>query len=395
MSPTLMLERPRKPAWAQMRQAASQRVLIVGGGMAGSLLALVLGRAGHEVCLIDLRRRLAPAFRNEKLGVDQIAHLRKLGALSCFEEACYGSDARAPDPRRPPMKDCGARYDRWIAHVRDALPDTVRFVEGKVDRIETSDHGQAVVLGGGERIEGRLVVLATGRGERLRTALGVTRRTFSERHSTCLGFSVVPRSGDCRQIKAEIFSAPFGSGHAYATVFPMLEEVRVNVFSYRDIDDPWVRDMRADPIGTLSAALPALAAKLRDTALVRELEARSTDLYAVEGHVQPGLVLLGDAFHAPCPASGTGMTRILSDVDRLANVYVPRWLATPGMARAKIAAFYADPVKRQVDAASLRRSLQGRLSATSKTPYWRLRRALSRLRRQVKPELAGLQATAA
>jgi 2-polyprenyl-6-methoxyphenol hydroxylase-like FAD-dependent oxidoreductase len=393
MSPTLMLERPPKPAWAQMRQQASQRILIVGGGMAGSLLALVLGRAGHEVCLIDLRKRLAPAFRNEKLGVDQIAHLKTLGVLSCFEEACYGPDARAPDPDRPPMKDCGARYDRWIAHVRDALPDTVRFVEGKVDRIETSDHGQTVVLGAGERIDGRLVVLATGRGERLRIALGMTRRMLSENHSTCLGFSVVPRVGDCREIKAEIFTAPFGSGHAYATVFPMLEEVRVNVFSYRGLDDPWVRDMRADPIGTLSTTLPAMAAKLGDTVLVRELEARSTDLYAVSGQVQPGVVLLGDAFHAPCPASGTGMTRILSDVDRLANVYVPRWLATPGMARTKIAAFYADPVKRRIDAASLRRSLHGRLSATSNTPYWQVRRALRRLKRGLTPDRAGVQAT--
>jgi 2-polyprenyl-6-methoxyphenol hydroxylase-like FAD-dependent oxidoreductase len=392
MSPTMTLERPPERAAASDR-AAPQRVLIVGGGMAGSLLALVLGRAGHEVCLIDLRKQLGPAFRNEKLGIDQIAHLEKLGVLSCFEEACYGAAAGEEDPDRPPMKDCGARYDRWIAHVRAALPDTVRFIEGKVDRIETSDHGQTVVLGGGERIEGRLVVLATGRGERLRTALGMSRRTLSERHSTCLGFSVVPRSGDCREIKAEVFTAPFGSGHAYATVFPMLDEVRVNVFSYRDLDDPWVRDMRTDPIGTLSQTLPALAAKLGDAKLVRELEARSTDLYAVSGHVQPGVVLLGDAFHAPCPASGTGMTRILNDVDRLANSFVPEWLATPGMERGKIAAFYADPIKRRVDAASLRRSIQGRLSATSLSPFWRLRRGLSRLKRRVKLDGGAIRTT--
>jgi hypothetical protein len=63
------------------------------------------------------------------------------------------------------------------------------------------------------------------------------------------------------------------------------------------------------------------------------------------------------------------------------------------MARTKIAAFYADPVKRRIDAASLRRSLHGRLSATSNTPYWQVRRALSRLKRGLTPDRAGVQAT--
>ncbi|HEX4196054.1 MAG TPA: hypothetical protein VHZ26_01295 [Caulobacteraceae bacterium] len=36
------------------------RILIVGGGMAGSLLALVLGRAGHAVSLIDLNVHRTP-----------------------------------------------------------------------------------------------------------------------------------------------------------------------------------------------------------------------------------------------------------------------------------------------------------------------------------------------
>ncbi|MHB8285932.1 MAG: FAD-dependent oxidoreductase [Caulobacteraceae bacterium] len=381
MAPQISMERP------------SERILIVGGGMAGSLLALVLGRAGREVCLIDLRKQLPPTFRNEKLGIDQIAHLDRLGVLSCFEEACYGVDAAENDPQRPPMKDCGARYDRWIARLRAAWPANVDFIEGKVDRIETSDLGQAVLLADGRRLDGRLVVLATGRGERLRTALGMSRRTLSEKHSICLGFSVAPRSGDCREITAEIFTAPSGSGHAYATVFPMLDEVRVNLFSYRGLDDPWVRQMREDPIATFAKTLPVASGKLGDARLVRQMEVRSTDLYASQGHVRSGVVLLGDAFHAPCPASGTGMTRILNDVDCLANIYVPQWLTTPGMGRAKIAAFYADPAKRRVDAASLRRSVRGRDSVTSGNPYWRFRRALGQVKRRLRPDRTAQSAT--
>jgi 2-polyprenyl-6-methoxyphenol hydroxylase-like FAD-dependent oxidoreductase len=362
------------------------RIIIVGAGMAGSLLALTLGRQGQAVSLIDLKREMGPEFRNEKLGIDQIERLDALGVLSCFEEACWGDDADKPGAYRPPLKDCGARYDRWIARVRDALPSTVTFVEGKVDQIETSDDNQAVILASGERIEGRLVALATGRGERLRASLGVSRTTFSERHSLCLGFSVTHAEPGAAPIQAQVHHGRFGDGIAYATIFPMLDEVRINVFSYRQADDPWVARMRADPIGLLIKTLPSLTPVLCGQTLARKLEVRSTDLYAVSGHVQPGVVLLGDAFHAPCPSSGTGMTRILSDVDLLAQHYVPQWLATPGMDQTKIAGFYADPAKKAVDGASLTRSMRGKAAATSKSPYWRVRRSVGALKRVVRPD---------
>jgi 2-polyprenyl-6-methoxyphenol hydroxylase-like FAD-dependent oxidoreductase len=364
---------------------ADEGVLIVGGGMAGSLLALVLGRAGHQVSLIDPRRDPPSDFRNEKLGIDQIRHLARLGVLSCFEEAVWGESA-LDEADRPPMKDCGARYDRWIARIRAAFPPRVAFIEAKADQIETSDDRQHVVLTTGERISGRLVVLATGRGERLRAALGVRRRTFSERHSLCLGFSVAAPAGDKSRIEARICHGRFGDRIAYATLFPMRGEVRVNVFSYREPDDPWVGLMRADPLGMLAKTLPDMAPALAGLKLVRKLEVRSTDLYGVEGHVQRGLVLIGDAFHAPCPSSGTGMTRILNDVDRLAHVYIPAWMATPGMDRGKITAFYDDPEKARVDQASLLRSVRGRAAATSQNPYWRVRRSLGLIKRSLLPD---------
>ena len=366
-------------------RAADHRILIVGGGMAGSLLALVLGRAGHAVSLIDPRRDPPSDFRNEKLGIDQIQRLAALGVLSCFEEAVWGEDA-PPAEDRPPMKDCGARYDRWIARIRAAFPPQVAFIEGKVDEIETSDDRQGVVLTTGERLHGRLVVLATGRGERLRAGLGVQRRTFSERHSLCLGFSVAAPAGDRRRIEARICHGRFGDRIAYATLFPMRGEVRVNVFSYRELDDPWVGRMRADPIGVLTETLPDMAPALVGLELVRKLEVRSTDLYRVEGHVRPGVVLIGDAFHAPCPSSGTGMTRILNDIDLLAHGHIPAWMATPGMGRDKIATFYGDPEKVRVDQDSVLRSLRGRATATSQSPYWRVRRSLGLIKRSLLPD---------
>jgi len=360
-------------------------VVIVGGGMAGSLLALVLGRAGVRVTLIDLKREPAPAFRNEKLGLDQVERLRRLGVLSCFQEACWGlapDDGETPPPGRPPLKDSGARYDRWVERLRAAWPAEIDFIEGKVVDVSTSTDTQSVVLSTGERVEGRLLVLATGRGERLRNSLSMSRQVVSAQHSICIGFSLaLPSGGDMRP--GDIFAAKFGSRHAYVVYFTMRDEIRVNLFSYRELDDPWVAEVRKAPLAVLAQDFPQAAAALAGLAIVRPPEVRGTDLYASEGHVQPGVVLLGDAFHAPCPASGTGMTRILNDVERLATAHLPQWLATPGMGADKIAAFYADPLKAAVDKASLKASMMGRRSALDASLLWRVRRTIGKLRRRI------------
>jgi len=359
----------------------SDRIAIIGAGMAGSLLSLMLGRAGYPVTLIDLKREPSSDFRNEKLGIDQIERLRRLGVLSCFEEACWG-EGESAQPGLP-LKDCGARYDRWIARVRAALPETVSFVEGKVDQIETTADQQRIILANGETITARLAALATGRGERLRSALGVTRDIVSDKHSICLGFSVAKRADAAQEMAAQICHGRMGDRIAYVTIFPMLDEVRVNVFSYREADDPWIREMREDPIATLTRTLPETSAALRGREVVRKLEVRGTDLYAISGQVQDGVVLLGDAFQASCPSSGTGVTRILNDVERLTQTHIPAWFATPGVGVDKIAGFYADPAKQAVDNDSMRRSIRGRKATLGTTPYWRARRVVAAFKRSL------------
>ncbi len=361
------------------KQTAEDRIVIVGAGIAGSLLALVLARAGRAVAVIDIHSRASAEFRAEKLNLDQLERLRRLDLLPWFEEVCWGAER----VQSRPLQDCGERYDRWVERAQAAWPTTVERFVGKADRVETSDREQAVVLSDGRRIAGRLVVLATGRGERLRTALGVTRRVISAKHSTTIGFSVLPPSGNAMDIATAMAEGRHGDRLGYATIFPMRDEARINVFTYRTPDDPWIAALRKDPIDVLVEALPAFGPMLDGAFVTRQVETYCGDLYSVDNCVQPGVVLIGDATHAPCPASGTGVTRILNDIERLAQVHLPAWLATPGMGRDKIAAFYADPVKRRVDRASLLKSLNGRTSTVSNAPYWRLRRQAGVIRRRL------------
>jgi len=357
---------------------SDNRILVIGGGMAGSLLALVLGRRGLPVTVIDPRRDPPAMFRNEKLGIEQIELLKDLGALGCFERACWPQGAYA-DMDKPSLTDCGAPHQVWLKSVRAAWPDSVTFVEGTVASVEADGSTPSVTLADGETLTGRLVVLASGHMHRLHESLGISVRMLSQAHSACLGFSV---AGD-RFVPSQVHQVPFGRGVGYVSIFPMPGETRVNLFSYRPLDDPWTRRMARDPLGALAEVSPEAARALEGTSVVRRCEVRGIDLYATEGHRRAGVVLIGDSFHAPCPSSGTGMLRILNDIKVLADTHLPQWLATPGMDAGKIAGFYDDPAKVKLDARSLGGSLRGREWAVNSGLKWRMLRAARKLKSRI------------
>src|SRR5690242_16553240 len=59
-------------------------VLIISGGISGTLAASVLSRSGHKVCLIDRHDFYPPDFRAEHLDGPMIGQLRRLGLLDAL-----------------------------------------------------------------------------------------------------------------------------------------------------------------------------------------------------------------------------------------------------------------------------------------------------------------------
>jgi 2-polyprenyl-6-methoxyphenol hydroxylase-like FAD-dependent oxidoreductase len=347
-------------------------VVIVGAGIAGSVLAHVLARQGVDAIVVDLHGAYPADFRCEKFNPDQIELLRELGVLDCLQA---GGD----------LRQRGLRYEAMVNAVRGDWPDGVTFIEARVQSVETSADLQRLTLSTGEVLEARLVVLATGPSLRLREQLGLHRRVLRERQSVSIGFSVEPEA--CRELPVGAFTQHgerAGDQMAFASLFPMDGAFRINVFSYHDPRDGWVRRFRDDPIGRLCEVMPSLKPALSDLRVVGPVEIRGTDLYATEGHLQDGLALIGDAFCSSCPATGMGVSRALTDVRQLAFEHLPTWLASPGMGRGKIAQFYQDPAKLAVDGLSTRRSQRGRAVATLTSPRWRAYRALAGVKRQVR-----------
>ncbi len=355
-------------------------VAIVGGGLAGSLAAAMLGGAGYDALLIDPHGQFPPDFRVEKLDDDQVGILEKTGLADTvrrmatpYRELWLAGYGRVFDKR--PVDQLGFLYDALVNTLRAAIPQAASFIEAKVTAITTGVDRQTLQLSNGEEISARLVVLASGLNIGLRHKLGLTREVISANHSIAIGFDMKPHGRPAFEFPAMTYLPEHRADHmAYLTMFPTGQVMRANLMGYRDLNDPWMRQLRDAPQDTIYGLMPGLRKFLGDFEVTDFIKVRPVDLYVTGGHRQGGIVLVGDAFATSCPAAGTGARKALNDVERLCNVHIPDWLTTPGMATDKIAAFYDDPVKRECDEQSLAKAFSLRSLSIDTALRWRLER---------------------
>jgi 2-polyprenyl-6-methoxyphenol hydroxylase-like FAD-dependent oxidoreductase len=356
-------------------------IAIVGGGLAGSTTAAMLGRAGISAILIDPHPVYPPDFRVEKLnGSQQVERFRKTGlAEATLQAATYDGEnwiARFGyllDKR--PIQQYGIMYDALVNGIRAQISADIESIFSKVISISASPERQKLVLSSGEEISARLVVLANGLNVGLRHQLGIERRIVSACHSISLGFDVVPVGRTGFDFPAMTYFSERPSDRIpYLSLFPVGRRMRANLFTYRQTDDPWLQQMRRTPAQTLKASLPRLRRITGDFEISGDIKIRPADLYVSTGHRQPGMVLVGDAFETSCPVTGTGTDKVFTDVERLCNVHIPNWLATDGMDERKIAAFYDDPVKTACDAWSSAKAYSFRSVSIDNSLYWKAQR---------------------
>jgi 2-polyprenyl-6-methoxyphenol hydroxylase-like FAD-dependent oxidoreductase len=356
-------------------------IAVVGGGLAGSTTAAMLGRAGISAILIDPHPVYPPDFRVEKLsGSQQVERFRKTGiAEAILQAASHDGEnwiARLGyllDKR--PSQQYGMMYDALVNAIRAEIPTDIESVFSKVISISASPERQELMLSNREKISARLVVLANGLNVGLRHQLGIERQIVSACHSISLGFDLVPVGRAAFDFPAlTYFSERPSDRIPYLTLFPIGSRMRANLFVYRQLDDPWLQQMRRAPAQTLKASLPRLRRITGDFEVAGEIRIRPADLYVSSGHRRPGMVLVGDAFETSCPVTGTGTDKVFTDVERLCNVHIPNWLATDGMDETKIAAFYDDPVKTACDAWSSAKAYNFRSVSIDAGLYWKAQR---------------------
>ncbi len=352
-------------------------VVIVGAGFAGSALGAVLAARGFRIAICDPHDVHPHDFRAEKLSVDQIEALERLGLAAPALRAAtpigrlrIARQGRVVDAR--PSGELGFDYAALVAALRAEVPARC-WIRRRVEAIEAGGGLRIVAIDGAPPLRARLVVLATGLALSLRKSLGLERVTLRENHSLAIGFDleVDAAAADCA---LTYFGERIADRIGYLTLFPIGERLRANLFVYRLPDEDWSRGFRADPAGGLNDCLPGLRAMLPPFAVADAPSLRPIHLYAPPERISDAVALIGDAYSTTCPAGGGGLRKALTDIERLLT-FLPRWLAPPrGIGAADIASFYSDPVKRVSEANASRSAELSRAMAIDPGLYWEARR---------------------
>jgi 2-polyprenyl-6-methoxyphenol hydroxylase-like FAD-dependent oxidoreductase len=350
-------------------------VIVIGAGVCGATAAHALGRSGLRIALLDAKDPCPPIFKAEKMWPGNLKIFEKYGlkeaALAVATPIRNVVEARAGRVLATVATgEYGMYYQDLVNALRKGFPESVSFRVTRVTDVAAGPETQRVTLAGGEVIEARLLVFASGTASPLASKLGCHRRSIRDGQSTGFGFDIARSDGGPFPFEALTYAASgFASRIGYITFFPIGAVMRANLFVFRSAKDEWVRRMIRQPHDTLCEALPGLEKVLGSFVVPGKVETAGIDLYRVDNAAElAGVAIIGDAYQGVCPSTGTGFDKALGDVDVLCSSHVPGWLATPGMGTDKIAAFYSDPRKEQVDRYSLQKAHYERWAATS--PTW-------------------------
>lgn len=340
-------------------------VIVVGGGLAGSSLALFLARRGVEVELFE-----QATFPREKAcgegllpsGVDVLRRLDLVQAVAGqpLRGVCHhvaGGSVRAsfvPDARGNPRVGIGQRrshLDRVLFEA--ALASGVRARQGvAVSAVRVESEGVVVVAGGLVR-RARYVVAADGARSTVCRCLGIARTPGPERLGVRAHFQRSASPAPLFDVHVfmrrgyELYVTPLPRGELTVAALAHRDEVGENVrvaFAGWCIREPLLQEWLegAVQISELSGRAP-LSSHVRNRAL------------------PPGLVLLGDAAHSVDPITAGGMSLALVSAELLGR-YLPAALSGDPTALGRFEAERARAVRRH-------RMLGAGLLALGKRPW--------------------------
>jgi len=301
-------------------------VLISGGGVAGSTLAILLGRRGLQVELFERYHFPKEKPCGEGLMPAGVAVLNRLGVGEAVGGApFYGvryhsgnhvTEGRFPQTAGLPVSGYGQRrkhLDEVLFRTAANAPGVIAHTGAQVDG-PLRENGRVVgMFVDGQPHRAALVVAADGVHSRLRHQMGLNVPVRRKRFGIRAHFRLAKG-----QVQAPCVDVFLGTGHElYVTPLPCGEVLVAVLADARQLGESLERSFRRWLL-----AEPELAKRLEGAEQISPALATSPLAAQARSGVAPGFVLLGDAAGFLDPITGGGMTQALMTAELL-DRYIP------------------------------------------------------------------------
>ena len=298
-------------------------VLIVGGGVAGSTLAILLARQGQTVELFEQGGFPKEKVCGEGLMPAGVAVLERMGLAETVGGApFYGvryhlknltAEGRFPETQGMPAAGRGQRrrhLDQVLFQAAAATTGVAAYTSTRVDR-PLRENGRVVgVVVEGQPQRAKLVVAADGMHSRTRHFLGLDIPLKRKRFGARMHFRLA--DGHKQPPWVDLFMAP--GYELYVTPLPDHEILVAGLADSGVLAEPIEKTL-----ARWCSAQPLLAARLEGAEQVSALQCIAPLAGRARCGVMPGVILLGDAACFLDPITGGGMAQALMTAELLVS----------------------------------------------------------------------------